>query len=113
MATLVYEGDCSFCTRLATWLAARARPGLEVRASKEMRELLHARGLLGRARETILWLDGPRTLTESAAAVRALWMTRRGWPLLGGALWLMPKPLRDWGYRWVARRWGPVPRSGD
>lgn len=63
-----------------------------------------------RAEQTILFV-GRRTHDESAAAVRVLWCLHTGWKIAGALLWLVPKPVRDWGYRWVARKWGPLPRG--
>lgn len=49
-----------------------------------------------------------RTYRKSSAVVRMLW--RLGWAgrIMGTALWLIPKPIREWGYDFVAKnryRW--------
>lgn len=43
-----------------------------------------------------------QTYRKSSAVVRMLW--RLGWAggLAGTALWLVPKPIREWGYDFVA-----------
>ncbi len=43
------------------------------------------------------------TYRRSSAVVRILWRLGGLWKLLGGLLWLVPRPLRDLGYRVVAR----------
>jgi predicted DCC family thiol-disulfide oxidoreductase YuxK len=40
---------------------------------------------------------------KSSAVVRILWKLPGIWPLLGTLLWLVPLPLRDLGYRVVAK----------
>lgn len=40
---------------------------------------------------------------RSAAVVRVLWLLGGIWWLLGWLLWIIPRPLRDVGYRLVAR----------
>lgn len=53
--------------------------------------------------DTIVWLDSSgREFVRSAAAVRVLWRMGGGWWLIGWLLYLIPRPLRDIGYRLVA-----------
>ncbi len=40
---------------------------------------------------------------HTSAVVRILWKLPGIWPVLGTLLWLVPKPLRNIGYRIVAR----------
>ncbi len=52
---------------------------------------------------TIVWLDHTgRAFDRSAAAVRVLWQLGGVWSVIGSLLWLIPRPLRDVGYRIVA-----------
>ncbi len=98
---LIYDGDCAFCTRIADWMMARGCPATSRRDADLPPELFEA------SAKSVLWL-GDQTLDRSAAVVRSLVAMDAGWPLMGVALWLIPKPLRDWGYGFVARRWGPL-----
>ena len=53
--------------------------------------------------DTIVWLDqSGRAFLRSAAAVRVLWQLGGVWSVIGWLLWLIPRPLRDIGYRIVA-----------
>ena len=53
--------------------------------------------------DTIVWIDSShREFVRSAAAVRLLWRLGGVWSLFGWVLWLIPRPLRDVGYRLVA-----------
>jgi predicted DCC family thiol-disulfide oxidoreductase YuxK len=40
---------------------------------------------------------------HSSAIVRILWKLPGIWPVLGTMLWLIPRPLRNFGYRVVAK----------
>ena len=40
----------------------------------------------------------------STAVVRILWQVGGIWSVLGSCLWLIPRPVRDWGYRFVSAR---------
>ncbi len=48
-------------------------------------------------------IDG-RIYRRSSAVVRMLWGLGPHWQLAGGLLWLIPLPLRDLGYRIVAKQ---------
>ena len=59
------------------------------------------------AADSIVLLDGERVFLRSDAALRIASRLRWPWPLLG-ALRILPRPLRDAVYDWVARnrnRW--------
>lgn len=54
-----------------------------------------------------LWLNGC-IFRKSSAVVRILWNLGFFGQVSGTVLWLIPKPIRDWGYTFVARnryRW--------
>ncbi len=103
MARMVYDGECSFCTHAARKAGANGRVECLPSTERAGHDAAVAWRLEDRLADTVLVEFRGRTYTESAAAVRVLFAMGKGWPLLGGALWLVPKPLRDAGYRWVAR----------
>lgn len=111
--TVVYDGDCAFCRQSVDWARRRDRGRLVYSTAAGARQELDRRGLLERAQQTVLVLTEKKAYEESAAVVRVLWRLRRGWPVAGAALWVVPKPLRDWGYRQVAMRKGPLRRRRD
>jgi predicted DCC family thiol-disulfide oxidoreductase YuxK len=58
--------------------------------------------------DTLVLLTPSGTFRRSAAVVRILWKLPGIWPFLGCLLWLVPLPLRDFGYRIVSKnrlRW--------
>lgn len=56
---------------------------------------------------SMVLVDGAAIYTRSSAALRVARYLRWPWPLLG-VFWVIPRPVRDWVYRRVARnryRW--------
>jgi predicted DCC family thiol-disulfide oxidoreductase YuxK len=53
--------------------------------------------------DTVVFLNGNRSSTRSSAIVRILWRLGRVWIILGTLLWIIPKPVRDLGYRLMAK----------
>ncbi|MCB1055501.1 MAG: DUF393 domain-containing protein [Acidobacteria bacterium] len=114
-ATLVFDGDCGFCTRTVLWLGERwARP---VRSVPWQSADLAALGLTEEQTRRAAWWVGaadetPRRRGGGHRAVAyALGACRPPWPVLG---WILraPPPL-SWifaaGYRLVARFRGYLP----
>lgn len=57
---------------------------------------------------SLVLLEDGKTYRRSSAVVRILWKLSRWWMVVGLMLWSIPRPLRDFGYRTVARyryRW--------
>lgn len=49
--------------------------------------------------DTVVLSTPAGVFTHSSAIVRILWTLGGGWSVLGTFLWVVPKPLRDVGYR--------------
>ena len=100
MPTLVFDGDCAFCTRCAD-VARRVLPA-EVQVSAWQLTDLAALGTdAERARTEVLWVDRDGAVSGGAPAVaRALRAAGRGWAVLGVLLsvpplrWLAPPVYR-------------------
>jgi predicted DCC family thiol-disulfide oxidoreductase YuxK len=107
---IVFDGECVMCSANARFVLRRDR--------RRRFRLTTAQGPLGAAlyrhfrlrsdeEGTILVLAGGRLLTETDAAIEIA--SGLGWPWRGAAaLRIVPRPLRDRVYRWVARnrfRW--------
>ncbi|HWG91812.1 MAG TPA: DCC1-like thiol-disulfide oxidoreductase family protein [Candidatus Thermoplasmatota archaeon] len=104
-ATLIFDGDCGFCTRAARFVEKRDPRGrltVLAAASPEAAARLDAAGLTETAADTIVLFEGPRVSLRSTAALRVARRLRWPWPLLA-ALLVVPRPLRDAVYRLVAR----------
>ena len=104
---LVFDGVCVLCIRSVQFVLRHDREKRFRFATMQSRtgaRLMTEHGLDASKPASVLLIDGRRAHTESAAMIRVLRTFGRGWPLAAGALWLIPKPLRDAAYRAVARR---------
>jgi predicted DCC family thiol-disulfide oxidoreductase YuxK len=95
---LVYDGDCSFCSSSARWIAARWRgPEQAVAWQHLSADQLERFGLsLDDVRCAAWWVDrGGRTSRGHVAIARAL-RAAPGWPSVVGRILLVPP------FRWLA-----------
>jgi len=105
-ATIVIDGDCGLCQRAAAFGMGRGRPGLlrfVAQQDTEGQDLLDRFGLRETAKDSMVAVVQDRAFVRSAAVVQVA-KRLRGFHRLAATLWLVPKPLRDAGYRFVARR---------
>lgn len=101
---LFFDGSCGFCTRSVQWVLRHDRR-TTLRFAPLQGQTYAALDLPGKPTDMsslVLLRDGV-LFTRSSATVRMLPLLGGIWPLIGALLWLIPKPLRDWGYRLVAR----------
>lgn len=102
-AVLLWDGDCGFCRKAVDrWLGDQPR-GLEAVPWQERRELVKRLGIEDLVLKSVVLVDGDRYAARSKAVVKVLWRQRGMRRVQGALLWLVPKPLRDFGYDWVAR----------
>jgi predicted DCC family thiol-disulfide oxidoreductase YuxK len=90
-----FDGRCNLCHGLVRFIAARDPAGRFRFAP------------LQPAADGIVLVEAERTYTKSTAALRIVRRLRYPWPLLY-AFVVVPRPLRDLVYDWVARhryRW--------
>lgn len=104
--TLVYDGECEFCTRLARWVRRRdARERVEVRPNQEP-GLIERLGLTPAEVERASWaVEAGGAKFEGAAGInRVLRELGGGWAALG-ALYRLPPIgwVENRYYRRVAR----------
>jgi predicted DCC family thiol-disulfide oxidoreductase YuxK len=105
-ATIIIDGDCGLCQRAAAYGMGKGRPGMLrfiAQQDTEGRELLDRHGLAAEAASTMVAVVGGKAFVRSAAVVQVA-KRLRGVHRAESALWLVPRPLRDAGYRFVARR---------
>src|SRR5262249_51770865 len=108
---ILFDGVCNLCNSAVDFVLRHDRD--EVFLFGSLQSESAARLLEGRLRlselSTIVLLEGGRAYKESTAALRiALHLP---WPWkLAYALQVVPSPMRDWAYRWLARNryriWG-------
>ena len=106
---LVYDGECGFCSR-AVQALLRRDPGGSLRfasRSGEAGRAVRERHVEFRDVEALLWVEreaeGERVYAGADATIRALRYLGGSYAMLGRIIGVVPGPLRDVGYRIVAR----------
>lgn len=118
-ALLLFDGDCSFCNASVLFVVDRdptARFHFAPLQGATAARALTAAGVdaaaMQRDLDTVVLLEDGRVHVRSTAALRVARRLAWPWPLLYYAFILVPAPLRDLGYRLVARNryrwWGRV-----
>jgi predicted DCC family thiol-disulfide oxidoreductase YuxK len=112
--TMIYDGDCAICARLARFTARRLRPDAEIRASQTLD--LEAYGVTAaECAEALQFVtaDG-RVYAAQDAVARMLLVSRPVWRPAGAVLRLPGvNALAGVVYRWVARNRYRLPGSSD
>lgn len=110
--TVLYDAGCGLCEAAVAFVSRKARPGRFAFApldSSEGRRLIADGPPPG---ETMILFDADGRHERSTAALRIAAHLRRPWSWLRW-LRLVPRPLRDAAYDFVARRrinwFGPAP----
>ncbi len=102
---IVFDAQCLLCDGWVQFLLKHDRKGVFQFASiqgETGQALLARAGLKVEGLQTLLLVDGTKTWQHTAAILRVL--NRLGWPWrLAWVGWLVPAPLRDALYRWIAR----------
>ena len=101
---LFYDGECGLCARSVRWSLAHDRRG-RLRFSPLQGKTYAALERPGKPADlssVVLW-DRQGLHRESEAVLRLLGYAGAGWRLLGAAGRIVPRPLRDAAYRFVAK----------
>ena len=104
---LLLDGDCGLCNRLAIFLDKRLGKDKDIayRAilSEEGQELITTFPQKQQDADSVYLLRNGKSYIRSAAGIRCLlymkWYYRMWFPIL----WIIPFPLRDIGYRIIAK----------
>jgi predicted DCC family thiol-disulfide oxidoreductase YuxK len=106
---LLFDGECGVCAASVQWVLAHERQAdlrFAALQSPVGRSLFAASGLSARI-DSLVWLETTGSTLRAhyyADAVRAVLHYVGGpWLALHTLLGLVPRPLRDLGYRWFAR----------
>ena len=102
---VVFDAQCLLCNGWVQFILRHDRDAVFRFASIQGdagRRLLSQQHLQVDGLQTLLLVDGSRVWQQTAAIFRVL--HGLGWPWrLAWVAWLLPAPLRDALYRWVAR----------
>jgi len=97
---VLFDGVCNLCNGAVQFIIRRdlhARFQFAALQSEAAAKLLRT----GPTLDSFVLMEGDRVFTKSAAALRIARGLRFPWPLLF-IFWLIPRPLRDLVYDWVA-----------
>lgn len=99
------DGDCGLCRATERWVQARDKGGaftFHTLQSPEGQEWLGRAGMPLDTLDTMVLIEGTRPFVRSTAVLRMTRRLRAPWPMLYAFI-VVPRPLRDWVYRLVAR----------
>jgi predicted DCC family thiol-disulfide oxidoreductase YuxK len=102
---VIFDGECGFCDRTVSWIIAQdraARFRFAPRQSPAAQRLFAENGLPPGGVESIVLIDGSAVFTHSTAMLRIASELSFLWNLFGLFL-LVPRPIRDFGYRAFAK----------
>ncbi|TDF93571.1 thiol-disulfide oxidoreductase DCC family protein [Paenibacillus piri] len=104
---VLFDGVCRFCNG---WVQFLIRRDSADRFRFSAIQSDYAQALLSQSctggkplPDSIIVIENGTVYTHSAAVLRIFRQLGRGWPLLYGFI-LVPRPLRDAAYRWIAKR---------
>lgn len=107
---ILFDGVCNLCNgfvQFAIQHDPKARLRFAALQSEAGQRLLTDFGLAGQPLKTVFLIEGKRIYRKSSAGLRALYHFGGAWRLLY-VLMLIPSPIRNLVYDWIARnryRW--------
>lgn len=105
-AIVLFDGVCNLCNGTVQFVIRRDPRGdfqfasLDSAAAKR---LLHSVGVRGALPDSMVLIENGRVYTRSTAVLRMMRRLRFPWPL-AHAFIIIPRPIRDWGYDFAAKR---------
>ncbi|MCB9707232.1 MAG: DUF393 domain-containing protein [Myxococcales bacterium] len=107
--TLIFDGECGFCTACVDWFRARSRKTVRVVPMQRINPE-HFGLTLAQMEKEAWWISGAQNYAGHRAVSRALMACGAPWNIVGFVLDVIPF---RWGaaiaYRWVARNRGRLP----
>jgi len=102
---LLFDGVCNLCNGTVNWIIKHDPEGIIHFASLQSdlaERKLKGEGLDNQSLSSVILIKGNQFYTQSEAILQVLGDIKPG-GFLFTLLSLIPKPLRDWGYKQVAR----------
>ena len=101
------DGDCGLCNRLAQFMISRLREPtslmfLPIESNRGQR-IFSGLTLKQQSIDSVYLFRKGRVYIRSAAVLRGLFHLSWWWAMWAPIIWLIPLPLRDLGYRIVAK----------
>lgn len=111
-AIILFDGICNFCNGAVQWIIFRdpkAYFHFASLQSKTAETLFTTYGIQEKCLDSIVLIEEGRYYTESTAVLRICKGLGGWWKLLYGFI-VIPRFIRDWIYRWIAKNryhfWG-------
>lgn len=102
---MLFDGVCNLCNATVQFIIEHD-PGARFRFaaldSDAARELAAGCGVHAALPDSVVLIEDGKLYTRSSAALRVARRLRFPWPLLYGLI-VVPRPLRDVVYAWIAR----------
>ena len=103
---LLLDGDCGLCHRLARFMDPKLAPGIDIAyrpiESEEAQNLIATFPKWQQQSDTVYLFRDGRSYVRSAAVIRCLLYMIWCWMMWFLILWIIPLPIRDMVYRFVA-----------
>ncbi|GMK37122.1 thiol-disulfide oxidoreductase [Paenibacillus sp. CCS19] len=102
---MLVDGDCALChgmTKFAVQRDKHQRFRIAALQSEIGSKLLTHAGLDAQKLDSLVLLEHGRVYVKSGAALRVFRRLGGLWPLLYATI-VLPAPIRDYGYSWIAR----------
>lgn len=99
-STLYFDGDCAFCRACANFVQRFDTHNRIQVVPLQNSEHVDSQGCY----ESILFVSGDTQTKFSSAVVGVLKTLGGVWFLLAGLIWIVPRPIRDWVYRFIGKR---------
>tara|TARA_B100001113_G_scaffold289820_1_gene245829 strand:+ start:675 stop:1070 length:396 start_codon:yes stop_codon:yes gene_type:complete len=101
-ATLILDGDCGLCNRLAIFLSPRLHKGKKMsfltNESDKGKEIINKLSDEKQNADTVYLIKNKKTYIRSAAAIRCLLFMKWHYKILYPFCWIIPLPIRDLVY---------------
>ena len=101
---LLYDGDCTLCSKSMRFLKKRMKKPLEIVAISESEELIATLPYNLQAMDSMYLIRNGRPYAQSAAAIRCLLYLGWHWRILFPFAWLIPSFIRNGVYRMISKR---------
>ncbi|MDG1525799.1 MAG: DUF393 domain-containing protein [Candidatus Thalassarchaeaceae archaeon] len=107
MPIVLFDGFCSTCSRWAQWISKRdSKKVFELipQESPEGHTVIESCPKSLKDVDSMYFVRDNQWFARSSAVCRLLWGLGVHWKIAGIFLWLIPLPLRDYGYDQIAKR---------
>lgn len=106
-ATLILDGDCGLCNRVAIFL--RPRLGIDKKIifltndSEDGKEIINKLSSKKQEADTVYFVRNGKSYIRSAAAIRCLLFMKWHYKVLYPFCWIIPFPIRDLAYSIISK----------